>query len=212
MKALHWARVILSSSSPVHNNSIWTQVNALDVKIAQDEIVGLFAEVGNKLGLNAKVDDKSANKDDEKAVSTGEDKKPTTVVKVLSDKRFNAVAIMLSFLPTPDQVIKAIKMLDTKVLDKDAVAQLFKQMPTEEEINIAIENPVTRLLFICFGYHCHMIFMYDRPTHIINVIFCAMIVMTGWSIYCPRTICSCFSSNSTSEWSFRLLAFSITIS
>jgi hypothetical protein len=55
-------------------------------------------------------------------------------VRVLSDKRFNAVAIMLSFLPPVDRVIRAVQRLDLSLLDKDQVAALHKQMPTEEEL------------------------------------------------------------------------------
>jgi len=153
MKPLHWTRLLVPAaasvepdSSPKEDESIWARVTRklpeVEKLIPQEELDALFAAAPTK--------DKAANNDDKGAASratsdgaSASSSSPSGAVsprrenvRLLPDKRFNAVAIMLSFLPPISEVLRGIKNLDLHILDKDQVAALHKQMPTEEEMKL----------------------------------------------------------------------------
>lgn len=151
MKALHWTRLLLP---PGAADSIWQAVDKIAPKVAPkvpaEEIDGLFADVkapkagdasaaaaaaadGSSVSASASPSSSSVSGSAAPSSSAVDSSKRENV-RVLSDKRFNAVAIMLSFLPPIDGVIRAVQRLDLSLLDKDQVAALHKQMPSEEEL------------------------------------------------------------------------------
>jgi len=150
MRALHWSRIIV----PVGNtDSLWSKVDTrlpdMAKKVPVQEIDALFADAkanaAGAVGAAVAGGAAGASKGAASANGAGSPTKASgggdsassgarSDVRVLSDKRFNAVAIMLSFLPPVDRVIRAVQRLDLSLLDKDQVAALHKQMPSEEEL------------------------------------------------------------------------------
>jgi len=160
MRALHWNRLIV----PVGNtDSLWSKVDTRLPEVAQkvpiQAIDAMFADAkadaaaallgaavaggalaprnnggASQAGNNNGGSSSSSALAMSGAGGNGGGGASRENVRVLSDKRFNAVAIMLSFLPPVDRVIRAVQRLDLSLLDKDQVAALHKQMPTEEEL------------------------------------------------------------------------------
>ena len=67
-------------------------------------------------------------------------------VRVLSDKRFNAVSIMMTSLPPIDAVLTAIARLDSSLLSKDQVAALRRNLADDAELSQLTSIPPSTLL------------------------------------------------------------------
>jgi len=101
--------------------SIWDNVN--EIRVDEDEFSALFAikkpvkTLGGGSGAGGKKSD-SANKP----------------VRVLDDKRFNAISILRTQLPPTDQLKEIILKFDRTKLNPSAVHQLHNALLTEEEV------------------------------------------------------------------------------
>jgi diaphanous 1 len=152
-RALHWQRILVPASvDPAA--SMWSGVEkklpVLEEKVTVHELDALFADVKpqakgeeggkeeSKAGAGGADTPKSTSSTSaaDAASPTNAAKAKLTSQRFLSDKRFNAVAILLSFLPQPDVVVQAVKRMDLQALDKDQVAALHKQLPSEEEVQL----------------------------------------------------------------------------
>jgi hypothetical protein len=123
----------------VVSTSIWSAVDKIDTKLNHNEIVQLFSDM--KLPTDKQL---SAQNNPTDSLSTNSSSCTSTSTKltasavptkILSDKRFNSISIMLSMLPGLDIIVQSIRMLDNHLLNKDQVISLYKQIPSEDEIS-----------------------------------------------------------------------------
>ena len=134
MKAVHWQRILLTAAQHSSSKaSVWREVEAVtDVPFDVEELTARFSDLRGSV--------KTSNPQSRRATAAGEEEKeaaaaaaPVKEVRLLSDKRFNAVSIMMTSLPSADTVVKAIRQLDSSRLTRDQVAALRKNMPDDSE-------------------------------------------------------------------------------
>ena len=143
MKALHWKRLILDPKKSNDSKTIWAKMGNAAFAFDATEFEALF-------GQNAK--QKSAARRLSNATLKPKNKK----IRILTDKRSNAVAIMLSQLPPLQKIKSAVLGMDLKVLRRDHVEAMFGQLPTKEELEqikscsdpAQLEKPETYFLII----------------------------------------------------------------
>lgn len=117
VKQLQWQRVLLMpETSKDRPNLIWNNMKELKVDI--DEVIFLF---GTKKREQKKV----------------EEKKPKIETKKFLDpKRTQEVSIIVTKLPGPEDVNRALITLDQSFLNSDQIEGLLKILITKEELNM----------------------------------------------------------------------------
>ena len=117
VKQLQWQRVLLlPSEAPNRPNLIWKKIK--ETKIDDDEVIFLFGIKKRELPKE-------------------EEKKPKIETKKFLDpKRTQEVTIILTKLPEPEIVGKALITLDQSVLNSDKVDGLLKILITSEELKL----------------------------------------------------------------------------
>ena len=124
MKALHWQRFIIGEGGRKDGKpTLWSDVDAAAVSVDWEELATRFCDA------RASIKGGKEQKPREEAKEEAQKE-----VRVLSDKRFNAVSIMMTSLPPVDAVVSAIARLDSSLLSKDQVAALRRNMPDEAEL------------------------------------------------------------------------------
>jgi len=122
-KVLRWGRIVLPQSDD-KKPSVWDNVS--EIRVNEEELSTMFAikkptkSVG---GAGA-------------AAAAAADKKPEVQkpIRVLSDKRFNAISILRTQLPQGSQLTDIIMKFDRSKIQPAAVHQLHSSLLTEEEI------------------------------------------------------------------------------
>ena len=117
VKQLQWQRVLLMpETSKDRPNLIWN--NMKELKVDVDEVIFLF---GTKKKEQQKV----------------EEKKPKIETKKFLDpKRTQEVSIIVTKLPQPEDVNRALITLDHSILNSDQIEGLLKILITKEELNM----------------------------------------------------------------------------
>ena len=117
VKQLQWQRVLLMpETSKDRPNLIWN--NMKELKVDVDEVIFLF---GTKKREQQKV----------------EEKKPKIETKKFLDpKRTQEVSIIVTKLPEPEDVNRALITLDQSILNSDQIEGLLKILITKEELNM----------------------------------------------------------------------------
>ena len=118
VKQLQWQRVLLlPEQTPDRPNLIWNKIK--EPKIDIDEVVALFGQKKRE-----------QPKDEEK------EKKPKIETKKFLDtKRTQEVSVIITKLPEPKIVGKALVSLDKKILNPEQIEGLLKILITKEELN-----------------------------------------------------------------------------
>jgi len=118
-KVLRWGRIVLPQEDK--KPSVWD--NVVEIRVDEDEVSSMFAikKPTKSLAGGAAGGDKKAD------VAN----KP---IRVLADKRFNAISILQKQLPQGDQLKDIIMKFDRDKLQPNAVHQLHNALLTEEEI------------------------------------------------------------------------------
>ena len=129
MKAIHWQRIILTPAQHSGRPTVWKDVESVvDVPFDVDELTARFSDLRGSVKATQSRRATVAADEEKEAVA-----QPPKEVRILSDKRFNAVSIMMTSLPTVDTVVQAIRQLDTTRLTRDQVAALRKNMLDDSE-------------------------------------------------------------------------------
>jgi len=117
VKQLQWQRVLLMpESSKDRPNLIWN--NMKELKVDVDEVIFLF-------GTKKREQQKE------------EEKKPKIETKKFLDpKRTQEVSIIVTKLPEPEDVNRALITLDQSILNSDQIEGLLKILITKEELNM----------------------------------------------------------------------------
>ena len=117
VKQLQWQRVLLMpESSKDRPNLIWN--NMKELKVDVDEVIFLF-------GTKKREQQKE------------EEKKPKIETKKFLDpKRTQEVSIIVTKLPEPEDVNRALITLDQSILNPDQIEGLLKILITKEELNM----------------------------------------------------------------------------
>jgi hypothetical protein len=117
VKQLQWQRVLLlPPEAPNRPNLIWNKIK--EPKIDVDEVIFLFGVKKRELPKE-------------------EEKKPKVETKKFLDpKRTQEVTIIVTKLPEPEEVGKALITLDQSVLNSDQVDGLLKILITSEELKL----------------------------------------------------------------------------
>ncbi|EGG17364.1 actin binding protein [Cavenderia fasciculata] len=116
MKPLYWNRYIIHGS----RKTIWDGLP--QVSFDEDQFMDLFSLYTEKLiavGSSPSVPGK---------------KPVQKVVSLLSQKRSNTISIMCSKLPSDENLIRAIREMDTTKLTLEQVTSLYNNIPTPEEM------------------------------------------------------------------------------
>ena len=138
MKAVHWQRILLTPAQHSSKPSVWREVEGVaDVPFDVEELTARFSDLRGSIKAN------SSSAQSRRGTVAGEEEKesvsgtgvvvPIKEMRILSDKRFNAVSIMMTSLPAVDTVVQAIRQLDTTRLTRDQVAALRKNMLDDSE-------------------------------------------------------------------------------
>ena len=116
VKQLQWQRVLLlPQNAPNRPNLIWNKIK--EAKIDIDEVIFLFGVKKKELPK--------------------EEKKPKKEIKKFLDaKRTQEVSIILTKLPEPEEVGKALITLDQTILNSDQVDGILKILITDEELKL----------------------------------------------------------------------------
>ena len=116
VKQLQWQRVLLlPENSPDRPNLIWNKIK--EPKIYIDEVIFLFVVKKKELPK--------------------EEKKPKIETKKFLDpKRTQEVSIIVTKLPEPEEVGKALITLDQTILNSDQIDGLLKILITDEELKL----------------------------------------------------------------------------
>lgn len=149
MKALHWKRFIVDKDAL--EASIWAgapDTEAGSGLVDKAEVFELFAaKPAKKLGgggggpkreLVAPAEEEV--KSPVSSVGAGPGSPQAKDVRVLSDKRFNALSFMLSREKDLYGLVQAVRTLDDKVLTHARLEALRKNMPTQEEMVMVNET------------------------------------------------------------------------
>ena len=167
MKALHWQRLIIGEGGKREGRpTLWSEVEEVGVGIGgggggvggdgqgvggewEGELVQHFSDLrssvkggGGGAGAGGKAGEGAGGgkpREEAKEADTKE-------VRVLSDKRFNAVSIMMTSLPPIDSVLAAIARLDSSILSKDQVAALRRNLADDAELGQLTATSPTTLL------------------------------------------------------------------
>ncbi|GAM17940.1 hypothetical protein SAMD00019534_011150 [Acytostelium subglobosum LB1] len=133
MKPLPWSRIINHPGEG--KKSIWNILP--EVAFDEEQFVDLFSLYTEKLvSFNGSPVLSSANSTQQ----TGPNKKPIQkVISVLSQKRSNAISIMCSKLPSDENLIRALRELDSSKLTLEQVSSLHTNIPTQEEMSSILE-------------------------------------------------------------------------
>ncbi|EFA85496.1 actin binding protein [Heterostelium album PN500] len=134
MKPLPWSRVVVST---LEKDSVWNKLP--EVTFDEEQFVELFSLYTEKLvsfngspvlsGLGVSGTSSSVM-----------NKKPIQkVISVLSQKRSNAISIMCSKLPSDENLIRALRELDSSKLSLELVSTLHNNIPTQEEMASILE-------------------------------------------------------------------------
>ena len=117
VKQLQWQRVLLlPEGSPNRPNLIWNKIK--EPKIDVDEVIFLF-------GIK------------KRELPKAEEKKPKIETKKFLDpKRTQEVSIILTKLPEPEDIGRALITLDQSILNADQVEGLLKILITSEELKL----------------------------------------------------------------------------
>lgn len=115
--------------------NIWTDVE--EVPVTEDELAALFQSKAS-----AKFNLKPVDKPEEVGQVAGFDPEGTEKVRLLDNKRHNALAILLRKLPAPMLVIHAIRAMDEKVLDLDSLDSLLRALPPADEVHHVNKSPI----------------------------------------------------------------------
>ena len=121
-KVLRWGRIVLPQEEK--KPSVWD--NVVEIRVDEEQVSTMFAikkpvkSIGGGAAAAAAGGEKKA-----------ESQKP---VRVLPDKRFNAISILRTQLPQGNQLSEIIMKFDRTRLQPSAVANLYKSLLTEEEI------------------------------------------------------------------------------
>jgi hypothetical protein len=117
VKQLQWQRVLLlPDGSPNRPNLIWNKIK--EPKIDIDEVIFLF-------GIKKK-----------ELTKTEENKPKIETKKFLDSKRTQEVSIILTKLPRPEDIARALITLDQSILNPDQVEGLLKILITSEELKL----------------------------------------------------------------------------
>ena len=117
VKQLQWQRVLLlPESSQDRPNLIWNNIK--ETKIDVDEVISLF-------GIKKREQGKEENK-----------KPKIEIKKFLDPKRTQEVSIIITKLPIPENVGKALISFDQTLLKVDQIESLLKILITKEELNM----------------------------------------------------------------------------
>jgi len=119
MKPLHWKRVLLENPEDV----VWGKKESV-VKISPESIEDSFGEeIKNKKML--------------RRMSTFKELDMTKIIRILPDKKYNAIAIVLKNLKIALSAIRdAILEMDTAVISIEIVETLLREYPSETEIEL----------------------------------------------------------------------------
>jgi hypothetical protein len=132
MKPLHWQRLLIPTANGAPESikraqpqSIWHEIALIPTEVYEEELVQQFH--------------------DEKVAKTQEASAELPLItakklRLLGDKRFNALSIMLNSMPPAESIGRAIVELDLAVLSKEKLAILRKLMPQEEEYALLAKN------------------------------------------------------------------------
>ncbi|SPQ99930.1 unnamed protein product (mitochondrion) [Plasmodiophora brassicae] len=143
MRALHWKRIIIDPSdkeSGQATSSLWSSLRLPSLD---------FDDFADHFGQNVSQNAASALKQAKNPTV-----KKNAKIRVLSAKRSNAVAIMISQLPEFSVIKTAIIQMDQKALTVDMVDAILGHLPTKEELDeiknvpdaSKLEKPETYLL------------------------------------------------------------------
>ena len=137
MKAVHWQRILLPPAQHSSKPTVWKEVEGVtDVPFDFDELTARFSDLRGSVkgGTNAQSRRGTVAGEEEKEPTSGAGVPvPVKEVRILSDKRFNAISIMMTSLPAVDTVVQAIRQLDSTRLTRDQVAALRKNMMDDSE-------------------------------------------------------------------------------
>ena len=130
MKAVHWQRVLIGERKG-RAGGLWGEVaDEGEPQLDYDELVGRFCDARVSLVKPQRAVAGGKEKEEEKEAAVVEKERE---LRVLSDKRYNTVSIMMTSLPPVPTVLTAIAQLDSTALSKDQVVALRKNMLDEAE-------------------------------------------------------------------------------
>eukprot|EP01133_Synstelium_polycarpum_P004084 gene4084-4759_t len=129
MKPLYWSRVInCPGSQGAQKKTVWESLP--DVAFDEDQFIELFSLYTEKL-----ISTNGSPVLSPFSSSGALGKKPIQkVISLLSQKRSNTISIMCSKLPSDENLIRAIRELDSAKLSLEQVVSLFNNIPTAEEM------------------------------------------------------------------------------
>lgn len=129
MKAFHWKRVLIDQDPEKESkDTIWRKIGSGDFNFDENEFANLFGK-DKKKG-----DAKKGAAGGEKKQGKKKKKKKDDVMRVLEQKKSDAVAIMLKNLPTIEIVYFGIIKMDSQEFNEDKLTKIVRNLPTPDEM------------------------------------------------------------------------------
>eukprot|EP00468_Gymnochlora_sp_CCMP2014_P002561 CAMPEP_0167760920 /NCGR_PEP_ID=MMETSP0110_2-20121227/11863_1 /TAXON_ID=629695 /ORGANISM="Gymnochlora sp., Strain CCMP2014" /LENGTH=1138 /DNA_ID=CAMNT_0007647503 /DNA_START=14 /DNA_END=3430 /DNA_ORIENTATION=- len=128
MRGVFWKRIIVEQNKrDTSMATIWHKLN--EIEFNENELLQSFATPSKKKKKNKGVSTSSSVSPRARGLKFGKKAK----MRVLDSKRSNALAIMASQLPKPDEMKLAIIEMDDTKLGESQLMKVLKNMPTNEE-------------------------------------------------------------------------------
>ena len=126
-KVLRWGRIVLPQEEDKKKPSVWDRV--VEIRVDEDEVSRMFAI--KKASKVAGAGGGAGGQGDPQGEGGERSSKP---VRVLPEKRFNAISILATQLPPGQALVDIITRFDREKLAAAAVHQLYNALLTDEEV------------------------------------------------------------------------------
>lgn len=123
-KVLRWGRIVLPQDEDKKKPSVWDRV--VEIRVDEEEVSKMFA-----IKKASKAAGAAGDRGDPQGDGGEKSSKP---VRVLPEKRFNAISILATQLPQGQALVDIITRFDRDKLGAAAVHQLYNALLTDEEV------------------------------------------------------------------------------